>query len=471
MSESNRATMIERELNQSTGGDKGNKRFRQTTISDEEPTLDTTWGEEPPTIKEGCRLLFQNVNGISRYNDFSDVHEIGSAAEGLSVDVLGLAETNLDWQARGTRHDVQSRLQRYWKHSKIGVTSSDYRFDSVYQPGGTLLLVGQPWSGRASTTEDESGLGRWVETSLIGKLCAYQVVKNSVSRSGPFTAFTQQWHLLRLKGKQEPDPNKQFLKDLGKRVDDLIAAKHEVVIMMDANDMLQSPRSALSKWTREHKLIDVHVQRHGMEGEPPTHACGSNRIDYILTSSDISEFVTAAGILPLNEFCTSDHHAVYVDVALQEFLGGEPNPMVAASCRALQSNDPRAVKRYRELLEKYLDDSALEIRVESAVRRLKVTGYNAESPDSIEGLDREFTKARLECKAQCARIRSFPWSPILVKAKESVRYWKLWLSELRLKRSMAAQRDKLKQADRAPPSLGEANAALRTAQKELKAAI
>ena len=72
-------------------------KLRQSRISGKEAeTTNILWGEEPPEITQSCRFLFQNVNGISRFNDFGDAHEIGKAAEEIGVNILGLAETNLD---------------------------------------------------------------------------------------------------------------------------------------------------------------------------------------------------------------------------------------------------------------------------------------------------------------------------------------------------------------------------------------
>ena len=99
--------------------------------------------------------------------------------------------------------------------------------------------------------------------------------------------------------------------------------------MMDANDTLQQQHSNFSSWVRDHKLIDIHVRCHGIDGEPPTFARGSRRIDYMLATKGINEYVVAAGILPFNEFCTSDHRALFADIALHDLLKGSPNQLAS----------------------------------------------------------------------------------------------------------------------------------------------
>lgn len=454
------------------------RQLRQLRLVNSQDGSNPLWGDAPATANQDCRILFQNVNGIGMHNEFSDVHSIGFTSEQLGINVLGLAETNTDWQAKDLRQGVHLRLRRYWKHTKIAFSSSDYRLDSAYQPGGMLIVVGQPWSGRASVSHEESGLGRWTEATLTGKdnrqvtiICVYRVVKNSISRSGPFTAFAQQWHLLRMKGHPNPDPHKQCLTDLGERIDLLVKDNHEIILLIDANESLQNPNSSFTKWVRARKLIDVHVQWHCNDDKPATYARGSKWIDYILSTQEMSKFVTAAGILPLHEFCVSDHRAVYADFAIKEFLRFEPNPLEAASGRALQSNDPRAVRKYRELLEKTLDESIIEHRVNRAMARLDEVGTCKETVSSIDYFDQEFTSMRLKCEALCTKMASYPWLPTLMKAKKTTEYWRLWVSELRLKRDFSIQRMKIRPNDIQKPSLETANKALRESQKELRLAI
>ena len=242
--------------------------------------------------------------------------------------------------------------------------------------------------------------------------------------------------------------------------------------MLDANDTLQKPNSKFSRWVRNHTLLDVHVRQHGTDGEPPTFARGSRRIDYILATAEIAGYIKAAGILPLNDFCTSDHRALFVDIALQEYLRGSPNPLAPQSCRGLQSSDPRAVRKYRRLLQEYLDRTPIELDVEDARKKLRDEGYSEAIGKILDKLDQEFTSARLEMEAQCAKTTSHPWSPTLRNAKNQVSYWKIWLSELRLKRDFSAQRAKVRQEPLATkPTMSDVTKALRSAKRELRKTI
>jgi hypothetical protein len=224
--------------------------------------------------------------------------------DSLKVDIARFAETNLDWNNYENRHSCTNIFKKYWKQTKICMSLSNLITRPYYQPGGTAMITGFPWASRAKTFTDKSGLGRWTESEITGRgnrrvtiICAYIVCKDTIERSGPNTSYSQQWILLtKLNPQNNPDPRSTAFDDLKSRIAEIREAGQEVIVMMDTNDTLQNTRSALSKWTLETNLIDPLVQRHGTEDEPPTFARGSKRIDYILASEKLSEYISACGI-------------------------------------------------------------------------------------------------------------------------------------------------------------------------------
>jgi hypothetical protein len=215
----------------------------------------------------------------------------------------------------------------------------------------------------------ESDMGRWNEIVISGRkgkgvvvIPAYRVCKNSTATAGPTTSFAQQWHILRRAGDKTPDPRKRFIKDLEKRVSKATREKQGVIVMLDANESLQHFNNDFTKWVRESGLVDIHVHRHGTEGEPATHTRGKNRIDYMHISQDLVEFVSAAGILPFKTFSKSDHRALFMDIDLDCYLGGRLSDTALATRRGLTSNDPRAVRKYWAELEDFLHRSKIEQR-------------------------------------------------------------------------------------------------------------
>jgi hypothetical protein len=288
--------------------------------------------------------------------------------DSMHATIAGFAETNLNWNNYENKNACSTIFKKYWRQTKISMTSSAKNTREYYQPRGVAMVTGFPWASRTKTYVDQSNLGRWVESEISGKqnrkvtiISAYIVCKDSIDRSGPNTAYTQQWLILKEKNPHaNPEPRATCFEDLKARIKALREQDQEIILMMDANDSLQNTRSALTKWKKEVNLIDPLVQRHGTDEEPPTYARGSKRIDYILVSDRISEYIVAGGILPLHHICFSDHRALYIDIDLQAYLRSDPPSHMSRVARGISSEDPRSVKKYQEYLSKALDDHDFE---------------------------------------------------------------------------------------------------------------
>jgi hypothetical protein len=229
------------------------------------------WGNDMQLDSEHCRILYNNCRGIQQESNFAKCHEIGDTVNEMNVDILGLAETNLDWSNHETDNACDSIFRKHWGPTKVNKSSSDVTFNSPYQPGGTMTMVRGKWAGRTRAEGSDGGLGRWSELRMEGKegravliITAYRVVANQVlATAGPRTAFRQQWKLLHSSGIENPNPRKQVLLDLATRIEDATKAGDEVVLMIDANESLNDSRSEFSKFVRRTKLVDIVGQRHG----------------------------------------------------------------------------------------------------------------------------------------------------------------------------------------------------------------
>jgi hypothetical protein len=380
-----------------------------------------TWGDYPSSNKKNTRLLFQNINGIRRANKCSKAHIIGMSLDSLKVNIAGLAETNLDWNNYENKNSCTDIFRNYWRQTKIGMTSSHHRSNQFYQPGGVAMITGFPWSSRSKISCDPSGLGRWTESEISGRnnrkivvISAYMVCKDSIERSGPNTAYTQQWRILKEKNPLDnPDPRKIAFEDLKERINEIKQCGNEVIVMLDANDTLQNTRLAFTKWTSEVNLVDPLIQRHGTDSEPPTYARGSKRIDYILVSERLSEYVTSCGILPLHSICFSDHQAIFIDIEVQLFLRSEPPSNLTRVSRGISSEDPRAVKRYQANLSAALDKYDFESMISEVDRMIAIHGANDIVHEMLELIDSKFCQARLDCEKESQSKYRHPWSPTL----------------------------------------------------------
>lgn len=384
-----------------------------------------TWGDYPYNKAE-CRIMFQNVNGISPKGQFAKAHMLSIEATFRSVDILCLAECILDWTYKSTENTCKSIFRKYWKQTKIAVNNSTENFGKIYQPGGVCTIVGDKWANQSEQANEQSNLGRWNETIIRGRnnrkvaiITAYNVCKNNIATAGSMTAYYQQWHILHRQNKYDKiDPRIIMMEDLKQRIKILENNGTEVILCIDANDSLQNTNSELSKWLKTSNLIDVLVDRHGTDNEPATCSRDTQRIGYIFTSPNLVKYVVdvTAGILPLHELCLSDHRSVYIDLELKKYLKGDIPTAQLNSNRKLTSDDGRIVKEYQRLLTVELNKSNLEERIKILEEKHMKRFNKIEICTEIEELDHVFTNIKLNSEENCIVQYKHPWSPKLQKA-------------------------------------------------------
>ena len=364
-----------------------------------------------------------------------------------NIDILGLAETNLNWHNRGTKESMLHKLKSsITKNTRIITSSANIKTKSNFLPGGTMMISHNQISNRTSSSVDKSPMGRWTSITLQGKrnnkitiITTYRANKNDISRCGPSTIFSQQWHYQHSLGIIQPNPRQSILEDLETYINELKNRGDEIIIMMDANESTAS-LSQLSLWINNNNLIDIHQYIHGPD-DPETYNRGSTRIDYILISPTLAPTIKRAGITAYSEVIQSDHRMLFIDIDLNYALNLRLNKLFMNPRRGVTSSNPKSIKLYRKTLTKLLDNSNLEDRL-SIILKSDQIDY-----DQLEAIDDELTNVMLKCDKQCMRISQTPWSPQLHKARANLRFWKLWLTQLRIGRNLEEARNKCSATD------------------------
>jgi hypothetical protein len=81
----------------------------------------------------------------------------------------------------------------------------------------------------------------------------------------------QQWILLREQGVHEPDPIKEFYKDLTEQITKWQHQGYEIILMIDANEVIGSKPGGLTDIAIQLNMADLIALHHGIENEPNTH--------------------------------------------------------------------------------------------------------------------------------------------------------------------------------------------------------
>jgi hypothetical protein len=138
----------------------------------------------------------------------------------LNIDIFGFAEINQKMD-NGEKYQWTDQIRKHFYYSQSTHSESKLHYKSNYKPGGTMLTITGKWQSRVSDNgQDPRGLGRWSYFQLSSKKKSMVIItayRPCVS-NGPTTAWMQQWVLLREEGITDPDPVREFYKDLEKQL-------------------------------------------------------------------------------------------------------------------------------------------------------------------------------------------------------------------------------------------------------------
>jgi hypothetical protein len=238
----------------------------------------------------------------------------------LNVDIFGFAEMNRT--LNGCEKQIWNNIRKFFYYSRLTHSESNITMEN-YKPGGTITMIIGKWQSRITAQgQDERGLGRWSFAQINSKrksLVIIMAYRPCASR-GPTTAWMQQWTLLREKGDPNPDPIKQFYKDLEEFLQGWINKKCEILLMLDANETLGEKPGGISLVFGKTGLVDLLQHCHPHEVSQNTYARGTKQIDYIMGTAGVRDHCKQAGILPFGTGYNSDHRALFIVLDIESIL-------------------------------------------------------------------------------------------------------------------------------------------------------
>ena len=92
---------------------------------------------------------------------------------------------------------------------------------------------------------------------------------------------------------------------------------------------------------------------HSLKYEPHTHKRGSFRIDFVVCTKRINQYITECGILPFDTVSVSDQRPFYLDANIFAFLNDKVN-LPTPTSRLLPSKAPDDVDTYKQNMIIYL---------------------------------------------------------------------------------------------------------------------
>jgi hypothetical protein len=358
------------------------------------------------------------------------------------VSLLGIQETNRNFEKTKLVRSFHGSLRGVSTHHKGEVSSARIQWPNDYQPGGTAVLVRNKWAMRVLSRGADK-LGRWSWIILSGKgtakvafISAYRVCDGASEAA--ITSRTvraqQEWHYAE-QGLQGVNLREQFLTDIQRLIGKMQTEGHDIVLMMDANES-SSLGSGVDRLICKCGLADAHKSAQTTLETPATYQRGTKKIDFILISPRLVSSIRAAGILPLNEGYLSDHRALVVDFDPRILFGDDTSNIVAPSFRRLTSTNPKAVHQYIDFMRRFIQQHRLSERVDRLMERLEeAEQWSDADVTEWEVLDRMIAQGQRAAEKRCPAkwSRQYPWSLEFEKARKTWLYWRLRTREITAK--------------------------------------
>ena len=145
--------------------------------------------------------------------------------------VIYLTETNVNWDMQYIFNSFTKTLRDTWPKEKITTCTSNTNTNTTrkgdYKPEGTsITLIGRLSSSVINKGQDNSGLGRWIFTTILGRnnnkttiLNVYCPGNKAIGLVGNSTIIKQQWVLLQQLNRKE-HPHNVIINDLIKAIKD-----------------------------------------------------------------------------------------------------------------------------------------------------------------------------------------------------------------------------------------------------------
>ena len=232
-------------------------------------------------------------------------------------------------------------------------------------------------------------------------------------------------------GVDEPDPRNQVLKDLGTFIQQQRESGREILLSIDANESSEHH----TRWRAFKEANLLHdVQESRLQTMPQSMRMGSTaRIDHMVATEGILQYVTAAGFLGYHRALISDHVLLWADIDLKSFFRGEGPKITPPQARDFSYDNIEMREKFLRELDEIHGHQRIPQRVMTLETELKMFGATPALVKRYNSLDAEIVdtiKAAIR-KTVKQKQHGYARSPAISAAGNEVLFWKSVLATSR----------------------------------------
>ena len=160
-------------MNQEDGNNFRTDRQQDNSSSQE---LKIIYGDELETNRDiyddSVLCLSLNVNGLKHEHWKAKNDRLRQFLKKYEFDIMGLQETNLNWNKVGAIDTWEERTMGWWKGGNTPIKANNKKdiIDTIHQPGGCMMTtVNKAKRKIIGCGVDSRNLGRWAWTRYKGK--------------------------------------------------------------------------------------------------------------------------------------------------------------------------------------------------------------------------------------------------------------------------------------------------------------
>ena len=384
------------------------------------------------------RIAMQNIQGLGFDKRERKYKLIYNFIKQYEVDLIGMVETNTFWPKVQMKKSIYERTKEWFEARFLNVGYNKRDKDPPRsQHGGVINMTMDKLTHKVvESGEDPRKLGRWswvrfrgknnrqLRVATIYRPCVPTTSTNTTR--GAHTVHCQHVRAL-LKDNVSGQPRRIMMDDLQVEVVKWKEEGDSIIVMGDFNEDVRN--DYCKQWRNNLGLKDVVLERLGENLMPATHIRGSEPIDSIWITANIE--VKRTIVMPQDEGA-GDHRPIMIDIKEESVFGFNIANTPAMRARKLKHQDPRIVKKYLHILEKFytrhdfyqmiydLSEETIEYPLQKSLQ----TRFEKLDRIRVAGMKHAESKCR---KFYCGRV---PWSPDIGKAHNVIELWTLIVRRL-----------------------------------------